>query len=100
MCRAARRRDRLRRFDRISGRSPTSRRFRLRPARSGQGRAPLCYPEPDIGRWAGAAKAWAAGGRAEGLPYVTDEAPPAQPRETFVFSSTAARSAPPLAHRR
>ncbi|RHW18759.1 DUF72 domain-containing protein [Sphingomonas gilva] len=46
---------------------------------------PLCYPEKDIGRWAGAAKCWADGGRPDGLPYVEDAAPAKQPRETFIF---------------
>jgi uncharacterized protein YecE (DUF72 family) len=52
---------------------------------SGQDENPLCYPEPEIGRWADAAKLWAAGGRPEGLPYVTEDAPPKTPRETFIF---------------
>ncbi|MES2443530.1 MAG: DUF72 domain-containing protein [Pseudomonadota bacterium] len=52
---------------------------------AGEDANPLCYPEADIGKWAGVAKTWAAGGRPEGLPYVTEEAPPATPRETFVF---------------
>jgi uncharacterized protein YecE (DUF72 family) len=46
---------------------------------------PLCYPEPEIDHWADAAKLWASGGRPEDLPYVEDKAPPAQPRETFIF---------------
>lgn len=46
---------------------------------------PLCYPEPDIGKWAKVAKEWAEGGQPDGLPYVTEDTPPKQPRETFVF---------------
>ncbi len=46
---------------------------------------PLCYPEGDIDRWADTAKLWAAGGKPEDLPYVEAGAPPAQPRETFIF---------------
>ncbi|MDF7777829.1 DUF72 domain-containing protein [Sphingomonas sp. AOB5] len=52
---------------------------------AGEDENPLCYPEPDIGKWAGVAKEWASGGQPEGLPYVTADAPPKQDRETFVF---------------
>jgi len=52
---------------------------------AGEDDNPLCYPEADFPRWTAAAKTWAAGGRPEGLPYVTDAAPPAMPRETFIF---------------
>jgi len=51
----------------------------------GEDENPLCYPEPDIDKWTDVARTWAAGGRPEGLPYVTEQAPPKQPRETFVF---------------
>jgi uncharacterized protein YecE (DUF72 family) len=46
---------------------------------------PFCYPQEHFPRWTEAAKIWASGGRAEGLPYVVDEDPPATPRETFIF---------------
>lgn len=46
---------------------------------------PLCYPAPDLKRWAGAARQWASGEAPAGLPYVTDPAVPKQPRDTFVF---------------
>jgi uncharacterized protein YecE (DUF72 family) len=46
---------------------------------------PLCYPEADLPRWTDAATSWASGGRPAGLPYVTEDVPPAAPRETFVF---------------
>jgi uncharacterized protein YecE (DUF72 family) len=52
---------------------------------SGKDENPLCYPEPEIAEWADAAKLWASGGRPEGLPYVTEDAPPKTPRETFIF---------------
>lgn len=52
---------------------------------AGEDDNPLCYPEADFPRWTEAAKTWASGGRPEGLPYVTAEAPPATPRETFIF---------------
>ena len=52
---------------------------------SGEDDNPLCYPEADIGKWARVAKEWAGGGRPHGLPYVTDEAPEKNDRETFVF---------------
>ena len=52
---------------------------------AGEDDNPLCYPEGDIGKWAKVAKEWASGGRPDGLPYVTEEAPPKQDRETFVF---------------
>jgi uncharacterized protein YecE (DUF72 family) len=51
----------------------------------GEDTNPLCYPEPDIDRWADAAKLWAAGGVPAGLPYVEASTPPKQPRDTFVF---------------
>ncbi len=50
----------------------------------GEDANPLCYPEPDIDRWAGAAKQWAAGGAPAGLPYV-DDGSPKRPRDTFIF---------------
>lgn len=52
---------------------------------AGEDENPLCYPESELPRWIDAARLWAEGGRPEGLPYVTAEAPPAVPRETFVF---------------
>jgi uncharacterized protein YecE (DUF72 family) len=52
---------------------------------AGEDDNPLCYPEADFPRWTEAAKAWANGGRPEGLPYVEQEAPPERPRETFIF---------------
>ncbi|MET0247681.1 MAG: DUF72 domain-containing protein, partial [Sphingomonas sp.] len=54
---------------------------------SGEDDNPLCYPEPDLARWADAARLWAAGGKPEGprLPYVIDETPAERPRETFIF---------------
>jgi uncharacterized protein YecE (DUF72 family) len=42
------------------------------------------YFEPDLDRWAGAARAWAEGGTPEGLPLFLEPAP-AQPRDVFVF---------------
>jgi uncharacterized protein YecE (DUF72 family) len=52
---------------------------------AGMDESPFCYPEADFPRWTEAARIWASGGRPEGLPYVTNEAPPAKPRETFIF---------------
>jgi uncharacterized protein YecE (DUF72 family) len=52
---------------------------------AGEDDNPFCYPEGELPRWVDAAKAWASGGRPEGLPYVDDAAPPMTPRETFVF---------------
>jgi uncharacterized protein YecE (DUF72 family) len=52
---------------------------------SGEDANPLCYPEPELDRWADAARCWAAGGQPEGLPYASAEAAPKRPRETFVF---------------
>ena len=43
------------------------------------------YDGAALDRWAGAARRWAAGGQPADLPYVSDNAPPKQPRETFVF---------------
>lgn len=52
---------------------------------AGEDDNPLCYPEADFPKWTHAVKSWASGGCPEGLPYVTDEAPPKTPRETFIF---------------
>ncbi len=52
---------------------------------SGEDGNPLCYPEPELARWADAATCWASGGLPEELPYVEGAAPPRQPRDTFVF---------------
>ena len=52
---------------------------------AGEDDNPLCYPEADFPRWIDAAHSWAKGGRPDGLPYVTEQAPPAKPRETFIF---------------
>lgn len=43
------------------------------------------YAPQALDDWAAKVTLWAAGGRPEGLPYVTDTAPPQTPRETFVF---------------
>ena len=52
---------------------------------SGVDEEPTGYTPPALDRWADAAKTWAAGGAAEGLPYVVAEPPKKQPRDTFVF---------------
>ncbi|MBA4760826.1 DUF72 domain-containing protein [Sphingomonas sp.] len=52
---------------------------------SGEDDNPHCYPEPELDRWAEAARCWASGGRPASLPYIEDRDPPATPRETFVF---------------
>lgn len=52
---------------------------------AGEDENPFCYPEAELPRWEAAARLWAQGGRPEGLPYVTQDAPPVTPRETFVF---------------
>lgn len=46
---------------------------------------PAGYSPTALDGWAAAARRWAAGGRPEGLPYVTVDAPPPAPRETFLF---------------
>ena len=46
---------------------------------------PAGYDPAALDRWAAVAREWEAGGRPEGLPYVTDAAPERTPRETFVF---------------
>ncbi|WP_380784687.1 DUF72 domain-containing protein [Sphingomonas sp. R86521] len=43
------------------------------------------YAPHALDDWAAKAKLWAAGGRPEGLPYVTEAAPKKAARETFVF---------------
>ena len=52
---------------------------------AGEDENPLCYPDPDIGKWAKVAKEWASGGRPDGLPYVAEDAPKKKDRDTFVF---------------
>ncbi len=46
---------------------------------------PTGYAPASITRWADAARGWAVGEQPAGLPYVCPGAPPAKPRETFVF---------------
>ena len=43
------------------------------------------YAPHALDEWAAKAKLWAAGGRPDGLPYVTDAVPKKAARETFVF---------------
>lgn len=45
---------------------------------------PAGYDAAALDRWTAAARTWAAGGRPEGLPYVTGEHPAVE-RDTFVF---------------
>ena len=52
---------------------------------AGEDDNPLGYPEAAIDRWAEVTREWAGGERPGGLPYVTAEAPPKRPRETFAF---------------
>ena len=46
---------------------------------------PAGYAPAALDCWRDAARCWAAGGRPDGLPYVTDAAPATTPRDTFVF---------------
>ncbi|WP_093666620.1 DUF72 domain-containing protein [Sphingomonas gellani] len=46
---------------------------------------PTGYDDDALDRWAATARAWQAGERPDGLPYVTTDAPPARARDTFVF---------------
>ena len=46
---------------------------------------PTGYDEAALDRWAETARAWAAGEQPEGLRYITDDAAPRTPRETFIF---------------
>ncbi|MCP3733997.1 DUF72 domain-containing protein [Sphingomonas sp. RP10(2022)] len=46
---------------------------------------PKGYTPARLDDWAHAARTWQAGGRPEGLPYVTAEAPAKAQRDTFVF---------------
>ncbi len=43
------------------------------------------YAPHALDDWAAKATLWAAGGRPDGLPYVTETAPTKTPRETFIF---------------
>ncbi|MCD2323556.1 DUF72 domain-containing protein [Sphingomonas sp. IC-56] len=52
---------------------------------AGEDTNPLCYAAADFPRWLDTARSWAQGDRPEGLPYVTADTPPAEPRDTFVF---------------
>lgn len=45
---------------------------------------PAGYPDAELDRWAGAARAWADGGAPEGPPLFLPPAP-VQPRDTFIF---------------
>lgn len=55
------------------------------------------YAPSALDRWAEVARGWAAGERPDGLPYVDDAAPPARPRETFVFMINGAKEKAPAA---
>lgn len=47
---------------------------------------PAGYTPPELDDWAAKARIWASGGQPAGLPYAAPgEAPPATPRDTFVF---------------
>jgi uncharacterized protein YecE (DUF72 family) len=46
---------------------------------------PTGYSPAELDRWVDSARTWAAGGRPEGLPYVTAAPPAKTPRDTFVF---------------
>ncbi len=43
------------------------------------------YTDAELDRWADAARAWAAGGQPDGLPYAAPEPPKASPRDSFIF---------------
>lgn len=49
------------------------------------------YTPAALDRWAATVRTWEAGGRPDGLPYVTEAAPVATPRETFVFFISGAK---------
>lgn len=66
---------------------------------AGEDDNPLCYPESEFPRWADVAKTWAAGGRPDGLPYVTADLPVATPRETFLFFIHGGKVRAPMAAR-
>lgn len=55
------------------------------------------YAPGELDRWADAARTWAAGGAPDGLPYVTADAPPKQPRDTFIFFINGAKVRAPAA---
>ena len=54
------------------------------------------YEPAALDRWAGIARAWAAGESPPGLPYNADPAP-VQPRDTFVFMISGAKERNPAA---
>lgn len=55
------------------------------------------YPPGELDLWAQRARTWAEGGQPEGLPYLSDEVPPATPREVFVYFISAAKERNPAA---
>jgi uncharacterized protein YecE (DUF72 family) len=68
---------------------------RLQRARAEE---PNGYPDGELDRWAGTAKAWARGESPPGFPYLAD--PLAQtPRETYIFFISGAKERNPLAAR-
>jgi len=52
---------------------------------------PIGYAPAALDRWADVAREWQAGVQPSGLPYASDEAPPRQPRDTFIFFISGAK---------
>ena len=57
---------------------------------------PTGYSQEALARWAGIARAWAAGESPQGLPYNAEPAP-VQPRETYIFMINGAKVRAPAA---
>ncbi len=57
------------------------------------------YAPAALDRWAGAARAWAAGGQPDGLPYAGEGKPAERPRETFIFFINGAKVRAPAGAR-
>ena len=55
------------------------------------------YTPDAIAGWADAARTWARGGAPDGLPYADSTAPPAAPRDVFVFMINGAKERAPAA---
>ena len=58
---------------------------------------PTGYSKPALQQWAERAQRWASGGEPEDLPKVAGSAPPAKPRDVFLFFISGAKERAPLA---
>ena len=69
----------------------------MRGCRRRARRSRPAIPPPELDRWAGVAREWAAGKNPAGLDYVSDAPAEAKPRDVFAFVISGAKVRNPLA---